>query len=382
MTSLLHSSTAIVSVKSTSFAPVLQLRKLKKFGQPFPELTALALDLQHLLSDVPVVPDSFLGGSAPRLRLLIFKDIPFPGLQKLLLSATHLVQLHLWDIIPHSGYISPEEMVTCLSVLTSLETLSLGFESPQSSPDQESGPYAPPPPTRSVLPTLRTFTFKGINEYLEELLARIDTPGLFRLWILFFDDIDFDTSQLIQFVGRTLTFKPFNEAHVTFRRTDSQFQLRSQESNLEMVRVDISCRETNWQLSTLAQICTSFSPHLSAAESLYIHEGFHSKPDWSDVENTEWLEVLFPFTAVKNLYISKKFGHVSPPLCKSSPRVEWQQCCPPFRIFSWRGSSHRNLSRKALGCSFLADSSPITLLPSLRGTDPRSTGSRPLEDDD
>src|SRR5258708_28085976 len=233
---------------------------------------------------------------------------------------------------------------------------------------------------RCVLTRLRNFTFKGIKEYLEGLLARIDPPGLFRLWILFFDDIDFDTSQLIQFVGRTLTFKPFNEAHVTFRRTDSQFQLRSQESNLEMVRVDISCRETNWQLSTLAQICTSFSPHLSAAESLYIHEGFHSKPDWSDVENTEWLEVLFPFTAVKNLYISKKFGHVSPPLCKSSPRVEWQQCCPPFRIFSWRGSSHQNLSRKALGGSFLADSSPITLLPSLPGTETRYENWRTMID--
>ena len=84
------------------------------------------------------------------------------------------------------------------------------------------------------------------------------------------------------------------------------------------------------------------------------------------------MEVLFPFTAVKNLYISKKFGHVSPPLCKSSPRVEWQQCCPPFRIFSWRGSSHRNLSRKALGSSFLADSSPITLLPYLPGTETRN----------
>src|SRR5258708_30125390 len=271
MTSLLHSITAIVSVKSPSFAPVLQLRKLKKFGQPFPELTALALDLQHLLSDVPVVPDSFLGGSAPRLRLLIFKDIPFPGLQKLLLSATHLVQLHLWDIIPHSGYISPEEMVTCLSVLTSLETLSLGFKSPQSSPDQESGPYAPPPPTRSVLPTIMTFSFKGVSEYLEDLLARIDAPRLYRLWIIFFNDIFFDTPQLIQFIGRTLTFKPPNEAHVAFGSSNPWFKLQSQASNFEKVGVDILCREPGWQFSALAQICASFLPLLSATESLYIY---------------------------------------------------------------------------------------------------------------
>src|SRR5258707_9925415 len=74
-----------------------------------------------------------------------------------------------------------------------------------------------------------------------------------------------------------------------------------------MVQVGISCIEPNWQLSGLAQICTSFSPFLSAAESLHIRN-VRSKPDWSDIENTEWMEFLFPFIAVKNLYISKEFG--------------------------------------------------------------------------
>ncbi len=292
-----------------AYPTALQIQKVWAAMQvPFPELTALTLDLLSLPSErVPAVPDSFLGGSAPRLRILTFAGIPFPGLQILLLSATHLVELHLVGI-PHSGYISPEEMVTCLSVLTSLERLTLGFESPQSSPDQESGPDAPPPPTRSLLPTVMTFWFKGVNEYLEDLLARIDAPRLYRLSIIFFNDIDFDTPQLIQFVGRTLTFKPPNETHVSFDSSNVQLQLQSQAPNLEGVQVDISCREPNWQLSALAQICTSFSPHLSTAETLYVYEYFHSKPDWSDVENTEWLEVLFPFTAVKNLYISKEFG--------------------------------------------------------------------------
>src|SRR5258708_20343520 len=180
---------------------------------PFPELTVLTLLSVpwRRIETVPVVPDSFLGGSAPRLRILTLLGIPFPGLQKLLLSATHLVELHLWNIL-HSGYISPEDMVTCLSVLTSLERLSLGFESSQSSPDQESRKYAPPPPTRSVLPTLTPFRFHVVTEYLKPLLARIDAPRLYRLWIEFVNDIHFDTPQLIQFIGVTLTFKPPNEA--------------------------------------------------------------------------------------------------------------------------------------------------------------------------
>jgi len=36
---------------------------------------------------------------------------PFPGLRKLLLSATNLVRLELYRV-PHSGYISPEVMFT------------------------------------------------------------------------------------------------------------------------------------------------------------------------------------------------------------------------------------------------------------------------------
>jgi hypothetical protein len=123
---------------------------------PFPELTALRLSFRDLLSYRPVLPDSFLGGSAPRLRYVYLHDIPFPGLPKLLLSASHLAQLRLINI-PHSGYISPEAMATCLSVLTSLVTLCVQFESPESSPDQES--RRPPPATRSVLPALRVFSF-------------------------------------------------------------------------------------------------------------------------------------------------------------------------------------------------------------------------------
>jgi hypothetical protein len=90
---------------------------------PFPELTDLLLWSNETASE-PVLPNSFLGGSAPRLRYLQLRGIPFPGLPKLLLSAAHLVHLYLYDI-PYSGYIPPEAMVAGLSVLNSLEDLRL-----------------------------------------------------------------------------------------------------------------------------------------------------------------------------------------------------------------------------------------------------------------
>jgi hypothetical protein len=58
----------------------LRIAKLWKAMQvPFPELVALYLSF-GCLSHEPVVPDSFLGGSAPRLRFLKLNRMPFPGL--------------------------------------------------------------------------------------------------------------------------------------------------------------------------------------------------------------------------------------------------------------------------------------------------------------
>ncbi|KAF8488933.1 hypothetical protein F5888DRAFT_1638917 [Russula emetica] len=43
-------------------------------------------------------------------------------------------------------------------------------------------------------------------------------------------------------------------------------------------------------------------------ENLYIYEDQYIPPNWKDVtENTEWFNLLLPFTAVKNLYLSKQF---------------------------------------------------------------------------
>jgi hypothetical protein len=124
---------------------------------PFPELTDLQLESR---GETPrSIPDSFLDGSAPRMRSIVFGGIPFPGLPRLHLSATHLVRLCL-DDIPHSGYISPEAIVSLLSVLSSLEILALGFQSPQSRPDWES--RRPPPPKRSLVPSLYFFISKGL----------------------------------------------------------------------------------------------------------------------------------------------------------------------------------------------------------------------------
>ena len=290
-----------------NYSTTSQIEKLWTAMQaPFPELTDLHLSFGALsYGYVPVLPDLFLGGSASRLRYFCLDGIPFPGLPKLLLSATHLVNLYLRHI-PHSGYISPEVMATCLSMLTSLEVLELQFYSPQSSPDREA--RRSPSQTRSVLPVLNFFWFKGSNEYLEDLVARIDTPQLYQLSVTFFNDIDFDTPELVRFVSRSSRFKAPNKAHVCFGSRTASVKFHPQAATTQYFDVKISCREPNWQLSSLAQICTASLPLLSTTVNLFIYETYNSQLEWKDgIENIEWLEFLLPFAAVKNLYLSKHF---------------------------------------------------------------------------
>ncbi|KAF8488953.1 hypothetical protein F5888DRAFT_1888564 [Russula emetica] len=75
-----------------------------------------------------------------------------------------------------------------------------------------------------------------------------------------------------------------------------------------MVEVKILSQVSDWQLSSLAQMCTLSSHLFLTMENLYVYESQKSPPNWKDItENTEWFNLLLPFTAVKNLYLSKQF---------------------------------------------------------------------------
>jgi F-box-like len=312
-------SSRICSIELYGFSGWQLEKVLSAMQQPFPEMVYLLLHCEE--ETAPVILDSFMSGSAPRLRYLELERIPFPRLPKLLLSATHLIKLHL-SIIPHSGYISPEAMVTGLSMLTSLETLSLQFHSPRSHPDWEGQP--PPPTIRSVLPTLMYFRFKGVNEYLEDLVARIDAPRLNGLDVTFFNQIDFDTPLLAQFISRTPTFKAPNETSVFFHESAVRVTLLSPTAiseGSEGPNIAISCRESDWQLSSLAQVCASSVPLLSTVEKLYIQSVPWPGPWKNGIENILWLEFLRSFTALKILHIDGELTSITSTLQELGGRM-------------------------------------------------------------
>ena len=304
--------------------------------EPFPELTHLRLEARNkprfvedwglLLERAGAqdISDSFLGGCAPRLQFFSMNGVRLQGLQKLLLSAAHLVDLHLIDI---PDYISSQRTATCLSALTSLQTLSLAFQRRHYPPYQES--RHSPSPTRIVLPGLRYFQFTGISSYLDNLMALIDAPELNKLSITFHQRVS-QTPELAQFVGRMPKLGVPYEARMVFHefRIAIRVKLPSQIFGDELLNVGISSgdlsdiltsEELDSQLACLAQVCASL-PIVSTVENLYIYEASSSALSWGDstwrdswsdeddTESTPWLGLLRPFIALKNLYLFKEFA--------------------------------------------------------------------------
>ena len=274
--------------------------------QPFPALTCLSL---QYTDTAPVVPDSFLGGSAPLLRSLTMSGVPFPGLPNLLLSAAHLVHLELKDI-PHSGYLSPNTMATTFSTLTRLEYLTIEFKSFVS---RQKSPHSPLL-ARAFLPVLTDFHFRGVDKYLEDLVVWMDAPILKELKITFFDDEDiFDCPQLSQFICRAQEFNAHDEARLEIDRSAGVSVTVPQKLggvfNLEIIASDPE-DFTSDRLTSLVQVCNSSFPLplIPSVERLRIfHAGYISSSLRSNPQDRKWLELFHLFTAVKALYISCDF---------------------------------------------------------------------------
>ena len=278
---------------------------LAAMQQPFPALTNL--DLRG--DEAPVISASFLGGSAPSLESLCLRHIPFPGLPKLLLSATRLVNLQLLDI-PHSGYISPEMMITTLSVLTKLEKFQFSFDSPRSRPRRKKS-QSQFPQTRTLLPVLTGLWFGGAHQYFEDLVAQIDVPLLDELHIAF---PTLNIPPPTPFISRIPNSKPHNEACVFFSESDVAIRFPSKFDRA--IKLEFSCEEseeTEYQLLWAAGLCSSSLPRslISVVEHLYIETEEEWRLDWEllddETENDQWLELLRPFTSVKCLYITYGF---------------------------------------------------------------------------
>jgi hypothetical protein len=273
---------------------------LTAMQKPFPALTSLDIGCPMFFPGaMAVLPQAFLGGSAQHLRSCKFSGVEFPGIWKLLLTANHLVTLHLWDS-PHSMHASPEEMVTYLSTMPNLESLPIGFRSPQplrNWPDQPN--QHQPPLTRVILPSLTKFHFLVMGEYIEDFVSRIDAPLLDEVDITFFDQPIFHAPRLHDFLARNEKFKAHRRGAVVFCSSSIELKLGS-------FSLGILCERSGRQVSSMAQFCSSSLYRSSALKRLDICRVYplisHRQ---HEVAETQWLDLLRPFTGLKDLHVGE-----------------------------------------------------------------------------
>jgi hypothetical protein len=290
-------------------SPLLD-RLLKVMQVPFPALTYLDLKFSDQWpARASVLPETFLGGSAPRLQSLMLWGIPFPELPKLLPSCHDLVDVQLRKI-PNTGYISPDAMATCLSPLSRLQFLDIGFDSPNSCIDQNRPP-PPPRSTRVTLPSLTRLEFRGTSEYLDELVARIDTPAIKFVKTEFFDQHIFSISQFVQFIGRTEMSGSLKEARLFFTDRNVQINLGHLdplEASIfqDVLSIWILCHTFDRQVSGSTQICNHISPFFSNVRRLDIpcDNWLPWALGWqSHSDRTLFLRLFRPFIAVQILHV-------------------------------------------------------------------------------
>ena len=282
--------------------------------ESFSALTKLQIESYSLIPDEALVlPDSFLGGSAPHLRFLCFEAISFPAFPNLLLSASNLVYLYLCDI--PFGYISPE-MAAALSALTKLEDMRLSFSYPYSDSDLKDP--APPLLTRSVLPALKRLELRGDGEYLDDFVARIDVPSVNYLKITFTDRNLFvhDFFHLSQFIGRVEKFRSFDFAEFDLQHNIANVSLSRQRWTPGSLpgALQLTFLWTGGPLPSLVGACNLLP--LSNIENFDMSTWRLSE---SNTSGPQWLEVLRRFSAAKSLSLKSK--HIVPPVAFALKQV-------------------------------------------------------------
>jgi hypothetical protein len=169
-----------------------------------------------------------------------------------------------------------------------------------------------------MLPALNSFMFRGASEYLEDLTSRIGAPLLSHLDITFFNQLVFNTPRLWSFISHAEKLgsqDQINDAQMTFSDHNVKLLLHTTlgHSEYSEVNLTILCKPSDWQLSSLTQICDSpfFSinlENLEICEPLSRLWNSRSRSSWQeDVENIQWLDLLHPFTTVKSLSLSRDF---------------------------------------------------------------------------
>ena len=275
--------------------------KLSAISEPFTELEHIVLYSQDNLQ--LTLPSTFRWGT--RLRTLHSTRIAFPSFPHLLLPSQDLVDVQLHEI-PITGYFSPEAFANALSGTAQVRSLLLHFHSLPPRRDYLGSPS--PSGERVVLPALACLNYRGTSTYLDSFVARIDAPLLGEIDITFFFQPTMDASQLGRFIDRRLEMQtPPVQADLQADVETSAHAISisfTDSSASASLRLQISCRQLDWQLSCMAQVCDQFSLFLSRVEELRINTT-QSSSGQDDVVGEQWVDLVRSLSGARDLWIAE-----------------------------------------------------------------------------
>jgi hypothetical protein len=185
--------------------------------------------------------------------------------------------------------------------------------------------------------------FGGVCEYFEVLTARIDAPLLREVSISYSNQLVFDIPQISRFIGHLelpksyglfLVFSPTSFANIycSWQRQSSylgrDFDWR------------VLCVGLDWQVYSLAQICSQILPLCSSAELLSIECGDYlpgSRQD--DIDPMLWLQLFRSFTSVHILEISANLELFIAAALQGLTRESVMEVFPALHVLSIVGNT-------------------------------------------
>ena len=151
----------------------------------------------------------------------------------------------------------------------------------------------PPPGERIVLAALTHLKYRGTSKYLDSFVGRIDAPRLRDISITLFSQPTMDALQLSRFIQRAEIHTSLSHAEVETSVHAISISFTNSDISTHF-RLQISCKQLDWQLSCMAQICDRISPFLSYVGDLGINTA--QPPDERDgVGGEQWLDLLHSF---------------------------------------------------------------------------------------
>jgi hypothetical protein len=300
-------------------------------NRTFPTLESLSLlSLDHRPL---ILPDNFV---APHLRSVSLYNSAIIVVSSTLINSPNIISLNLEGIEP-PNYLSPENLVECISNMPQLENLSIKFDLlfPLSSTKTESWLTQTTP---VVLPCLWMFTFLGDSAYLDNLLALISTPLLQCFCIRFLPQVTFALQSLPGFFRtiKNLDFRVVVVTMVSFLGTVRiTYQPRQPSSFLSsfMFSIDndidqLTQEVVAQEIAAIAQICIATSPALRVVEDLAIESYGNYVSDDSAVRRKLWHTFLLSFGTLRTLRADLAFTRELSDVLDPHHRVATEELLP------------------------------------------------------